>query len=247
MRSRGTPADLRARVTKDRVIVSASGVSAVSIARDLLPEAARGLKIEQEGQFTINETRTPLADRPEARPVGPIKDALLAPFIFVSGTAPGAAMGDKPAQIAATDWYRFAKSPPRTASEAEITEQELGRFNVFIFGEPEHSALARRIVAGSPIEITPTEFVLAGKRFARQGAGLFFVARSPWNPEKLACLQCGTSWGRNLPSNHRYDLLPDYIVYSVESESDGSNKPLCAGFFSEEWGFDPTTMYVANP
>ena len=61
---------------------------------------------------------------------------------------------------------------------------------------------------------------------------------------KLAVIQCGLHWGAGLPYNHKYDFLPDYIVYTDERDQDGSNSALCAGFFDKEWALDPGQMYV---
>jgi hypothetical protein len=61
------------------------------------------------------------------------------------------------------------------------------------------------------------------------------LRKSPWNPEKLAVVQCGARWGGGLPRNHKYDMLPGYIVYTRETDEDGSNTALCAGFFDARW------------
>ena len=61
------------------------------------------------------------------------------------------------------------------------------------------------------------------------------VRPNPWNPSKLAIVQCGERWGAGLPENHKYDLLPDYIVFTSDRDWDGSNTALCAGFFGADW------------
>jgi pimeloyl-ACP methyl ester carboxylesterase len=164
---------------------------------------------------------------------GPIKEAFLSPYIFILAGNPGDARQSAPFRQAVTDWYRFSKAVPRMAAEPDVAPAGLGSLNVFLFGEPENSPLIRTVLADSPVSVTASSFVVGRRSFPRKGNGLYLARPSPWNPRKLAVVQCGAPWGGSLPENHKYDGLPDYIVYAATCDADGSNTPLCAGFFDE--------------
>jgi len=64
---------------------------------------------------------------------------------------------------------------------------------------------------------------------------------------RLAVFCTGRFWGDALPINHKFDLLPDFIVYSSEVDaSDKTNRFLCAGFFDKDWRFDPDAVWLAS-
>ena len=169
-------------------------------------------------------------------PVGPVKRAFLSPFIFVC--ADGAPEPSARMRQAAREWERYAKASPRTALEQTVKKEDLARYNVFLFGEPETSALIRTVFETSPVKAEGKRFKVGDRTFSREGHGLYVVRPSPWNSDKLAVVQCGIPWGEGLPENHKYDFLPDYIVYGTDRDPDGSNTALCAGFFDKTGALD---------
>jgi len=70
--------------------------------------------------------------------------------------------------------------------------------------------------------------------------GLAFCYASPWSSERLIVVQSGPLWGTYLPFNHKWDLLPDWAVYSQRRDpSDNTNQTLAAGFFGRNWELKP--------
>jgi len=240
------PAGFEYRVDGTRLALRATNVSQFVLFRDDMPHAIGSLAPASAGNTPVR-----LFDKgnppPAAQPHGPIKQAFLTPFAFVCTADPTNSAGMMEFQRRCREWYRFAKADPRTLYECSMNSNNLSEFNVFIFGEPEKSALVRAVIAASPVEITPEEYRIGELAIPRKGNGLYMVRPSPWNPAKLAVVQCGIPWGTELPENHKYDLLPDYIVYSTETDPDGSNHALCAGFFTPGWQLDPRLMTVQLP
>ncbi len=191
---------------------------------------------------------TPPSLRPESdyypSPAGPIPRAFLGPFLFVCTAHPTNREETLRFHRMAHDWYRYAKAWPQTLREIHAVPSTLADFNLFAFGEPENSALIQRILEGSPVGVRDDRFVVGSRNFPRPGNGMYVVRPNPWNPKRLAVVQCGLRWGEGLPENHKYDYLPDYIVYTAEYDADGSNAALCAGFFDGKWNLDPARQYV---
>jgi len=224
------PAEVTVHVANEEIVIEARGVRSLAIDQAKMPRRLRRLFIVKQGAFDL-ATQDPAA----APARGPVKEAFLAPFIFVYAGNPADTNGVARFRQRLVEWYRYSKSFPVVAYEKGLTAEELGRYNVFLFGEPEESALVKKVLDSSPLRIAADDYVVGDQKFPRKGNGLCFVYRNPWNPDRLAVVQCGLPWGAGLGENHRYDFLPDYIVYSAEQDADGSNHALCAGFWNDNW------------
>jgi hypothetical protein len=65
--------------------------------------------------------------------------------------------------------------------------------------------------------------------------GLQMCIASPWSSERRIVVQSGLPWGRALPTNHKLDLLPNFIVYDGRIEpQDLTNRAFAAGWWREE-------------
>lgn len=175
-----------------------------------------------------------------------LQNAFLSPFVFVA-----AGGGDEEAWTGpvagrllmerAREWRRYAKAWPRMKFEETLQPEDFVDFNLFVFAEPEDSVLVRdalRTVGGAWDAET---FTLGGRALPRRDHGLWLAAPSPYAPGRTLVVQCGRAWGPGLPDNHRYDMLPDVMVYAGdETDPDGFPKVISAGYVDEEgtvaWG-----------
>jgi pimeloyl-ACP methyl ester carboxylesterase len=180
-------------------------------------------------------------------PAGPVKRAFLDPFVFVCGGGPQSApQGSARWRRAVREWERYAKAPPRALREDQLPSALAQRAHLLVFGEPETSPLIRDILEDSPVRVEAEHYRVGSRTFPRAGHGLIVVRPHPANPQRIAVAHCGLPWGDGLPDNHKYDFLPDYIVYSAQRDADGSNTALCAGFFDRHWKLDPDRQYAAH-
>lgn len=175
---------------------------------------------------------------------GPIREAFLSPFIFVNATTLHTGRPSIAFRKAIINWYEYSKAFPRTSNETDILPATLAEYNIFLFGEPESSKLISTVLQNTPIKVTTDSYIINNTPYPRKNNGLYFIYPNPWNTNKLVIIQCGIPWGDGLPSNHKYDYLPDYIVYTSNNDTDGSNAALCAGFFDENWQITDKLMYV---
>jgi hypothetical protein len=234
------PAETTVRQIGGKLSIAATGVSAIEIRREKMPRELRNLPIVKEGNFGILYRNSTDPSR-TAAVCGPVKEAFLSPFVFVFAGDLNNSNRVEQFRQRVVEWYRYTKAFPRVTHEKYQTEKELAAYNTFLFGEPERSALIKKVLEGSPIRITADAYEVGSRKFPREGNGICFAYKSPWNPGRLVVVQCGIPWGEGLGENHRYDFLPDYIVYSSEKDKDGSNHALCAGFFDSEWSIPSNT------
>jgi len=237
------PRKVKVNVTDSKIEITGDGVNALLADRNRLPKAWQKLPIKAKGiKVTEGEIPTPA----KAYPWGPVKDAFLQPFILVAG---GAAKGQYPQNFFGRirEWYLYAKSLPRIKTEAELTPELKENFNLFLFGEPEQSAMIRQALEKCPVKVEKEHYVVGKRRFPRRGNGLIVKYPSPWNPARSVVIQCGIAWGEGVSSNHLYDNIPGYIIYSPDADQDdpeGSNRALCAGFFDDQGQLATEWMYV---
>ncbi|OGV64737.1 MAG: hypothetical protein A2498_13535 [Lentisphaerae bacterium RIFOXYC12_FULL_60_16] len=234
------PFTLHIQPGREGLSIRSRHITRIQICRNLLPPAWRSLPIHNPDPVPLE-----IADQPESLqhppPTGPIGQAFLKPFLFVckaDTTTPDIITAF---QERCREWQRYAHAAPRIRFENRFDTADLARYNVLVFNEPEAGDLAATLAALLPIRITPESYQAGSITIPRAGNGLFAVIRSPWNPERLAALQCGPAWGPDLPDNHRYDTLPDYVIYSGPSPQ----RILLAGTFTPTGAIDPATQYHA--
>jgi len=180
-----------------------------------------------------------------------LQNALQQPFVFVAGAESETDLdAARRLRARADEWARFAQAPPRTALEPLLSASYASQFNLVVFGEPESSPLIRRVFAAHDVACTPESFCVGGRTLPRRGNGLWFTAASPFNTNRTVVIQCGTPWGGDIADNHRYDRIPDVIVYTAESDFYGANIALAAGFLNAdgaiEWSDPATTPAIAR-
>ena len=181
---------------------------------------------------------------------GPVKDAFNRRFLLVYGTA-----GDKETTQAnrraaarlLRDWERFAQGSPRPMADTAVTAAEMARSNLVLFGTPKSNAVLARIAAKLPIRFTPAGYQVGQHTYkANDTTGLLFIHPNPLAPRRYVVVCSGAHYGERLGVNHKYDLLPDFIVYSTEADYDDSNATYCAGFFDNTWKLSDTLTWHSD-
>jgi predicted esterase len=177
---------------------------------------------------------------------GPVKEATYGPFLLVYGTMGGeetAARLRRAAEDFAEMWRRFAKGRPPLKADVEVTEADMKRRNLFIFGDQKENAVLAKAAPQLPISVADGFAVIAGRKVSLAERGLMFIYPNPLvAPEtfRTMVVVVGEPYGRHLPVNHKLDLIPDFLVYGLDADKDGSNtnKPIVAGYFDGQWRFD---------
>lgn len=224
------PARVQVRTEDGRTTIRASGIRSISIDTACLPPGVKPEEIVCEGAQLSPDIPPPPC------PTGPVREAFLSPFAFIFEGDPSDSKSAASFKTRCMEWLQYAQSWPTVINRP--SEKDLASYNIFLFGEPEHSALIRRVLQNSPVKITDAHFAIGSRTFERKGRGLYAIFPNPWNPRRLAVIQCGEPWGLHAAPNHRYDFLPDFIIYSDYADPDGSNHADLAGFWNENWNVD---------
>jgi poly(3-hydroxybutyrate) depolymerase len=222
-------------------------VRTTNVSRFVLTPPASILKAGRQLALKVNGLESPdlfdpakpvVWQKPDAKTskspahCGPYKNAFRDPFLLV--------YGDVNDQMAALlfrqEWWVYADGWPPMKSAAQVTEEDKATKNLILFGTRATNPLLAEIGDQLPVELTPDGYRIGDKQVAGKDLGLRMVWRSPWNADRLITVQSGSWWGEKLPVNHKWDLVPDYIVYGKEIDPvDSTNVPLAAGYFDGDW------------
>jgi pimeloyl-ACP methyl ester carboxylesterase len=204
---------------------------------------------DAEGRLLLGETSPPadggLWKTPEV--CGPISHAYADRFTIVYGGTEESA-SYKAAVRGAQYWLAYAQGFPQLASVAEMDEQRLAKTNLILFGTPEENELVARVMPYLPIKVQDGFYEIAGRRFDATRYGLCVVYPNPLAEGRYVVVNCGPVWGAGLPENHRYDMLPDFIIFDTQTVNDGtsSNRAVCAGFFDQRWQVSGASTWFAD-
>ena len=195
---------------------------------------------------------------------GPVLEALNGPFLAIVGTGgdertQGRLAGN--AQAFAQDWFRFTLSTGplmRTRADKEIKLDEISARNLVLFGTPSTNAVLKRIEGVLPVRYTTVEgrehVVVQGKAFDLSKRGIVFVYPNPFAPRKeprYLLVYSGRYPGQFQSRNHKFDLLPDLVVFTGEPDwaldpwyAHKTNHAVLAAFFDEAWHFRKDLLWT---
>jgi hypothetical protein len=184
------------------------------------------------GQETYPGLKTP-------QRCGPIRDCYRDPFLLVYGTLQadgGTGRDEVNARRFAHEWERFADGVPPLKADHQVSEEDRKRYNLVLFGTRESNAILASISDRLPAELTTEGCRIGEQKFSGENLGLAMCYPSPFDERRMIVVQSGHYWGDALAINHKFDLQPDYIVYTDTIDpSDGTNRALAAGFFNNGW------------
>jgi hypothetical protein len=192
---------------------------------------------------------------------GPVKNCYRDPFLVVYGTLknpPGTTGNLLARDVLASrfvkEWAVYADGLPRIKADKAVTEDDKRNFNLVLFGTRETNAILAEIADKLPLELLADGYRAGAKKVTVENPteiGLQFCYPSPYDARRMVVVQSGLAWGERfqakneLPDNHKFDLIPDYIVFDSSTEpgaaehlfdfTDETNRALLAGFFDGNW------------
>lgn len=203
------------------------------------PRATPNIELQKNGELQKNSQR-----------VGPIKECYRDLFMVVygtqqkpDGTSNLALMNDQAsAQRFVREWELYADGKPPLKADKDVTESDKKTYNLIVFGTRETNSIIAAIADKLPLELTSKGYRVGAQEYSvnADNWGLQLCYPSPFDDKRMIVLQSGLYWGEALAINHKFDLLPEYIVYTDEIErTDQTNRAVTAGFFDDNWQLTP--------
>jgi hypothetical protein len=176
---------------------------------------------------------------------GPVDDAFLDSFIFVTPTgtpmAPGVAnwvAGEQKHAIA--EWRRQFRGEAQVREDQAVTDADIAASNLILWGDPGSNKLLARIADKLPVQWTADGVTLAGQKYPATDVPIL-VYPNPLNPQKYVVLNSGFTFRENDYLNNAQQIpkLPDWAVLDTTTPPNDryAGKVVLAGFFNEDWQY----------
>ena len=177
---------------------------------------------------------------------GPIDDAFLDSFVFVTPTgkplAPAtAAWAAAEEKRAIVQWRAQFRGDARVMNDRDLTDAEIARSNLILWGDPGSNRVLARILGKLPIQWNAASLVANGHTYSTATHAPILIYPNPLNPAKYVVLNSGFTFREdaNETNSRQTPRLPDYAVVDLATPPDTHwpGKIVLAGFFNEEWGW----------
>jgi hypothetical protein len=175
---------------------------------------------------------------------GPIDDAFLDSFIFVTPTGTPLAPGVAPwvaaeEKRAVAEWRRQFRGEAQVRDDKDITDAEIAASNLVLWGDPGSNRLLARIADRLPVKWTAAGVVAGSQRFDAATHAPILIYPNPLNPSKYIVLNSGFTYREfdYLNNARQTPKLPDYAVVDTTTPPGPRypGKVVLAGFFDEDW------------
>ncbi len=175
---------------------------------------------------------------------GPIDDAFLDSFIFVSPTGSPAApaVGQWTASEEARaikEWRREFRGEAQVRRDVDVSDAEIAASNLILWGDPSSNKLLARLADKLPIQWTASGIAVGKGRYSADTHAPILIYPNPLNPNRYVVLNSGFTFREAdyLSNARQTPKLPDYAVVDLTAPPDGRfpGKIVQAGFFNEEW------------
>ncbi len=175
---------------------------------------------------------------------GPIDDAFMDSFVFVTPSGecrhPAVEQWTKAEfEHAVTHWRQQMRGDARVKADADITEEDIARHNLILWGDPVSNSVMERVMQGLPIQWTESEVIVGERRFDAAHHAPILIFPNPLNPKKYVVLNSSFTYREYdyLNNARQTPKLPDWAVVDLRTPPDSRwpGKIVDADFFDEKW------------
>ena len=191
---------------------------------------------------------------------GPVADAYTRSFLVVVGTRSAGPLDrsalKQEAERFAADWELLYTKPPRLKTDEQVTEEDIQRHNLILYGGPSDNGVTERIADRLPIRFKNGAVQVGGRSYSGNGVAAKFCYPNPLNPERLVVVIAGARRGRDVFQSNTlfgnwfqwgpYDNRAwfDYAVFDRKTHS--AETCLEFGFFGADWGLNRVTSWFGE-
>ncbi len=176
---------------------------------------------------------------------GPIDDALMDAFVFVRPTGNAAhpaveSWTKAELERAIEHWRRHFRGHAQIKDDTAITDDDMARANIILWGDPSSNAVLAKIIDKIPIGWNAKEISAGGKSYPADQHGLVMVYPNPLNPKRYVVLNSSFTFRDYdyLNNARQVPRLPDWAIVDLRTPP-GTQYPgkiVAADFFDETWG-----------
>jgi len=173
---------------------------------------------------------------------GPIDDAFMDSFVMVAPSGKPSAWVEKEMKHAVEHWRNQFRGDAPMKKDSEITDADIAKSNLILWGDPKSNAVLAKIADKLPITWTDAGFTLGTEAYPASHQPIL-ICPNPLNPKKYVVLNSGFTFREYdyLNNARQVPKLPDYAIVdtSVPPNARYPGKVVRAGFFGEKWQLLP--------
>lgn len=178
---------------------------------------------------------------------GPIDDAFLEPFLVVRPTGPSSPelqqwVDFELAHFLAR-WQHVYRGTPRIKRDVDVTDDDLTRYHVVAWGDPQSNDVIRRAAPRLPVSWSDSKLQIGQREFDRAKHVPVLIYPNPLAPQHYLVLNSGPTHreAHDRTNSLQNPKLPDWAVVDLTSApSDRSpGDVVAADFFDENWQVRP--------
>jgi len=183
-----------------------------------------------------------LAKRPGLQ--GPIDDAFLDGFLIVlpagDGKSPAVDNWVKAeSERAIREWRRQFRGEPRVKAAADVTDDDVARYNLVLWGTPRTNPWIAKVLPRTPLRWDDGTLRFGDGAQADPDSNVpVMVYPNPLNPKRYVALNSGFTYREYdyLNNARQVAKLPDWALVGVRTpDARWPGKVAAAGFFDEKW------------
>ena len=183
---------------------------------------------------------------------GPIDDAFRDAFLCVWPTgesnrprAHQRALGI--AKLFAKEYPRWLRADVPFKDDADVTEEDIARHHLVLFGDPGSNRLLSRIAERLPIRWSAEEIEVGDRSFDAANHLLAMIYPNPLNPERYVVINSGHTFHEAQFRGTNAYLFPRLGDYAVLRLGGDQTQVVHAGFFDERWQAPPIGARPGDP
>ncbi len=187
---------------------------------------------------------------------GPIDDAFLSSFLFVTPTGhpmhPNLSGWVRSEQSRAIrEWRRQFRGDARVKRDRDVSADDVAAHNIVLWGDPGSNRVLSSVVQQLPVKWTDAGIQVGGTTYAPDKHALIMVYPNPFNPRRYVVINSGPTYREYdyLNNARQVPRLPDWAVVDT-SEAPGPRFPgkvVNADFFGENWELQPSRKNPSGP
>ena len=175
---------------------------------------------------------------------GPIDDAFMDSFIFVSPTGKSknpifSKWAKSEEERAIVHWRRHFRGDAVVKQDKELKMADIINNNLILWGDPQSNAFIKKIIKKLPIKWTEKVIEVNGKSYDAANHGLIMIYPNPLSPNHYIVFNSGFTYRdyAYLNNARQVPMLPDWAVIDLRTPPNAvwPGKVVKANFFDEFW------------